>query len=134
MLLSEPCFKSFTKREVCDTWRQTALIDLSRESRNEVDELVKKAIDTRYPEIRVEPDAIYVRDGPIWTSAGVTTGIDLALALIEQDCGRTVAMHVARVLVVYLRRVGRPVPVQRPSGVSGGVGERDVCRLGALDR
>ena len=61
---------------------------------------------TRHPEIRVEPDAIYVRDGAIWTSAGVTTGIDLALALIEQDCGRAVAMHVARVLVVYLRRMG----------------------------
>ena len=48
----------------------------------------------------------YVRDGSIWSSAGVTTGIDLTLALIEEDCGRTVAMHVARVLVVYLRRMG----------------------------
>ena len=61
---------------------------------------------TRHPEITVEADAIYVRDGAIWTSAGVTTGIDLALALIEQDCGRAVAMHVARMLVVYLRRTG----------------------------
>src|SRR5262245_61661247 len=61
---------------------------------------------TSYPNITVEPDAIYVRDGAIWSSAGVTTGIDLTLALIEQDCGRTVAMHVARVLVVYLRRMG----------------------------
>ena len=61
---------------------------------------------TRHPEITVEADAIYVRDGAIWTSAGVTTGIDLALALIEEDCGRAVAMHVARVLVVYLRRTG----------------------------
>jgi len=59
-----------------------------------------------YPNIKVEPDAIYVRDGAVWSSAGVTTGIDLALALIEQDCGRPVAMHVARVLVVYLRRMG----------------------------
>jgi transcriptional regulator GlxA family with amidase domain len=59
-----------------------------------------------YSNITVEPDAIYVRDGAIWSSAGVTTGIDLALALIEEDCGRTVAMHVARVLVVYLRRMG----------------------------
>ena len=63
-------------------------------------------LSSSYPDITVEPDAIYVRDGPIWSSAGVTTGIDLALALIEQDCGRTVAMHVARVLVVYLRRMG----------------------------
>ena len=59
-----------------------------------------------YPDITVEPDATYVRDGSTWTSAGVTTGIDLALALIEEDYGRPVAMHVARVLVVYLRRVG----------------------------
>ena len=63
-------------------------------------------LSSRHPDIIVEPDAIYVRDGAIWTSAGVTTGIDLALALIEQDCGRHVAMHVARVLVVYLRRAG----------------------------
>ena len=55
----------------------------------------------------VEPDAIYVRDGWMWSSAWRDDGIDLALALeIEQDCGRAVAMHVARVLVVYLRRVG----------------------------
>jgi len=63
-------------------------------------------LSSRYPDITVEPDAIYIRDGAIWSSSGVTTGIDLALALIEQDCGRTVAMHVARVLVVYLRRMG----------------------------
>ena len=54
----------------------------------------------------MEPDAIYIRDGSIWSSAGITAGIDLALALIQQDCGRAVAMHVARVLVVYLRRMG----------------------------
>src|SRR5215510_9310627 len=61
---------------------------------------------SRYPDITVEWDAIYIREGAIWTSAGVTAGIDLALALIEQDCGRAVALHVARVLVVYLRRMG----------------------------
>jgi transcriptional regulator GlxA family with amidase domain len=61
---------------------------------------------SRYSDIAVESDAIYVRDGAIWTSAGVTAGIDLALALIEQDCGRAVALHVARVLVVYLPRMG----------------------------
>ena len=59
-----------------------------------------------YPDIKVEPDATYVRDGATWTSAGVTTGIDLALALIEEDYGRPVAMQVARMLVVYLRRMG----------------------------
>lgn len=60
----------------------------------------------QHRDVDVEPDAIFVRDGSIWSSAGVTTGIDLALALIEEDHGRDVAMHVARVLVVYLRRSG----------------------------
>jgi transcriptional regulator GlxA family with amidase domain len=61
---------------------------------------------SRHPRVSVEPDAIFVRDGRIWSSAGVTTGIDLALALIEQDAGREVAMNVARILVVYLKRSG----------------------------
>jgi transcriptional regulator GlxA family with amidase domain len=60
----------------------------------------------RHPGVQVEPDAIFVRDGRVWTSAGVTTGIDLALALIEEDCGRDVALGVARMLVVYLKRAG----------------------------
>src|SRR5262250_3453617 len=61
---------------------------------------------SRYPAVTVEPDAIFVRDGRIWSSAGVTSGIDLALALIEQDAGRKVAMDAARMLVVYLKRAG----------------------------
>jgi transcriptional regulator GlxA family with amidase domain len=60
----------------------------------------------RHPQVTVESDAIFVRDGRIWSSAGVTTGIDLALALIEQDAGREVAINVARILVVYLKRAG----------------------------
>src|SRR5712664_1683916 len=60
----------------------------------------------RYPRVTVEPDAIFIRDGAVWSSAGVTTGIDLALALIEQDAGRALAMNVARMLVVYLKRAG----------------------------
>jgi transcriptional regulator GlxA family with amidase domain len=60
----------------------------------------------RYPAIRVESDPIFVRDGPVWTSAGVTAGIDLALALVEEDLGRTVALAVARYLVVFLKRPG----------------------------
>jgi len=56
--------------------------------------------------VTVEPDAIFIRDGAVWSSAGVTTGIDLALALIEQDAGRALAMNVARILVVYLKRAG----------------------------
>lgn len=60
----------------------------------------------RFPAVRVEPDPIFVRDGPVWTSAGVTAGIDLALALVEQDLGRSVALSVARYLVMFLKRPG----------------------------
>ena len=60
----------------------------------------------RFPAVRVEPDPIFVHDGPAWTSAGVTAGIDLALALVEEDLGRTVALAVARYLVVFLKRPG----------------------------
>ncbi|MBV7543653.1 GlxA family transcriptional regulator [Acidovorax sp. sic0104] len=60
----------------------------------------------RYPAIDVDPDAIYVRDGPLWTSAGVTAGIDLALALVEDDFGHALALEVARDLVMYLKRPG----------------------------
>ena len=59
-----------------------------------------------YPAISVEPDAIFVRDGSIVTAAGVTAGIDMALALIEEDFGKKLALAVARRLVVYLKRPG----------------------------
>ncbi|WP_328941617.1 GlxA family transcriptional regulator [Streptomyces sp. NBC_00250] len=59
-----------------------------------------------YPEVEVDPDPIFVRDGRLSTSAGVTAGIDLALALVEEDLGRDVALTVARHLVVFLRRPG----------------------------
>ena len=60
----------------------------------------------RFPKLRVEPDALYVKDGPFYTSAGVTSGIDLALALVEEDFGPQVALAAARMLVVYLKRDG----------------------------
>jgi transcriptional regulator GlxA family with amidase domain len=59
-----------------------------------------------FPAVRVEADPIFLRDGPVWTSAGVTAGIDLALALVEEDLGRDVALAVARHLVVFLKRPG----------------------------
>ncbi len=59
-----------------------------------------------YPRVRLEPDRIYVRDGPIWTSAGITAGIDLALAMIADDLGEDVARQTARQLVVYRQRPG----------------------------
>jgi transcriptional regulator GlxA family with amidase domain len=60
----------------------------------------------RYPAIRVESDPIYVRDGGVWTSAGVTAAIDLALALVEEDAGRALSLAVARHLVMFLKRPG----------------------------
>jgi transcriptional regulator GlxA family with amidase domain len=59
-----------------------------------------------FPSVEVDPDPIFVRDGNVYTSAGVTAGIDLALALVEDDLGREVALQVARHLVVYLKRPG----------------------------
>ena len=59
---------------------------------------------TSFPSVRVDPDPIYVRDGNVWTSAGVTAGMDLALALVEEDHGRDVALAIARRMVLFLRR------------------------------
>jgi len=60
----------------------------------------------RYPALTVDADAIFVRDGPVFTSAGVTSALDLVLSLIEEDHGRALALWVARRLVVFLRRPG----------------------------
>lgn len=60
----------------------------------------------RFPNVAVDDDAIYVRDGKFWTSAGVTAGMDLALALIEEDLGRDMALTLARHHVMYLMRPG----------------------------
>ena len=64
------------------------------------------ALERQFPGVHVDPDPIYVRDGHVVTSAGVTAGIDLALALVEEDIGREAALEVARHLVVFLRRPG----------------------------
>ncbi len=75
-------------RRATTHWRMSA--DLQRE----------------YPAVRVDSDSIFIRDGHMWTSAGITSGIDLALALIEEDCGAPVAVAVSQELVVYYRRPG----------------------------
>jgi transcriptional regulator GlxA family with amidase domain len=75
-------------RRATTHWRQTGLLSRA------------------YPQISVEPDAIFVRDGDIYTSAGVSAGIDLALALVEDDYGADLVRDVARSLVVYLKRAG----------------------------
>jgi transcriptional regulator GlxA family with amidase domain len=60
----------------------------------------------RYPAVDVDPEPIFLRDGSIWTSAGVTAGMDLALALVEEDLDRGAALAIARHLVLFLRRPG----------------------------
>lgn len=59
-----------------------------------------------FPKAIVEPDRIYVKDGSLYTTAGVTAGIDLSLALVEEDFGKKMALDVAKYLIVYLRRAG----------------------------
>lgn len=63
-------------------------------------------LEQQFPDVRVQRGPIYIRDGNVWTSAGITSGIDLALSLIEQDLGHSLALDVARHLVIFLKRPG----------------------------
>ena len=65
-----------------------------------------RELQARFPKIKVDDDRIFINDGPVWTSAGMTAGIDLALALIDSDFGADIARAVAKELVVYHRRAG----------------------------
>ncbi len=65
-----------------------------------------QALQARFPKVKVEAEPIYVQDGALWSSAGVSAGIDLALALVEADLGHAAALEVARDLVVFLKRPG----------------------------
>ncbi len=65
-----------------------------------------RTLQTRYPKIKVEEDRIFIIDGPIWTSAGATAALDLALAMVEKDLGSEVARSVAKKLVMHQRRAG----------------------------
>ncbi|MFE1598790.1 GlxA family transcriptional regulator [Methylobacterium sp. ID0610] len=67
---------------------------------------VARALQGRFPRVQVEEDRIFIVDGPVWTSAGMTAGVDLALAMVEKDLGGEVARSVARKLVMYHRRAG----------------------------
>ncbi len=80
----------------------------------------------RYPEVSVDPDPIYVRDGNVATSAGVTAGMDLALALVEEDHGRDLALAIARRLVLFLRRPG--TQSQFSAQLAGQMADRDPLR------
>jgi len=66
-----------------------------------------------FPAVTVEVDALYVSDGPVWTSAGVTAGLDLALALVEADLGREIAKRVASQLVMFFKRPGGQLQFSR---------------------
>jgi transcriptional regulator GlxA family with amidase domain len=79
-----------------------------------------------YPAVRVDPEPIYVRDEEVWTSAGVTAGIDLALSMVEDDMGRDVALAVARQLVVFLHRPANQA--QFSAQLAGQLAERDALR------
>ena len=67
-----------------------------------------------FPDIEVDPDSLYVTDGNVWTSAGVTAGIDMSLAMVEADYGASLAAEIARHLVVYFRRPGTQSQFSRP--------------------
>jgi transcriptional regulator GlxA family with amidase domain len=79
-----------------------------------------------YPQITVEPDPIFVEDGNVWTSAGVTAGMDLALALVEADLGREVALLTARQLVLFVQRSGGQAQFSAQLGAQ--LAERDPLR------
>jgi len=79
-----------------------------------------------FPRVRLQPDTIFVRDGAIATSAGVTTGMDLALAMVEEDFGRDVALAAARELVMFVRRPGGQA--QFSVQLSGQLAEREPLR------
>lgn len=76
----------------------------------------------KFPALKVDPDAIYIKDGPFYTAAGVTSAIDLSLALVQEDLGPAVALGVARMLVVFIKRAGgqeqysEPLRFQTQSG------------------
>lgn len=94
--VAAPCVGAFTLADagVLDGRRATTHWAFARELQN------------RFPRVNVEEDRIFIIDGPVWTSAGMTAGIDLALAMVEKDLGAEVARTVARKLVVYHRRAG----------------------------
>ncbi|EJN02092.1 GlxA family transcriptional regulator [Phyllobacterium sp. YR531] len=94
--LAAPCIGAFILAEagVLGNRRVTTHWAFARELQN------------RYPKLKVEEDRIFIIDGPIWTSAGMTAAIDLALAMVEKDHGVEVARTVARNLVIYHRRAG----------------------------
>ena len=83
-----------------------------------------------FPLVTVDPESLYRRDGAVWTSAGVTAGVDLALALVEDDCGAEVAQTVARWMVMFLRRPGGQSQFAAALVAAGQRGRRVLRRPG----
>lgn len=86
----------------------------------------------RFPKVRLDLEPIFIRDGAIWTSAGVTAGIDLCLALVEDDLGHATALSVARQLVVFLKRPGDQAQFSAPLERQSQSGPFAVVFFGAL--
>lgn len=80
-----------------------------------------------HPDIDVAPDSIFIKDGPVYTSAGVTAGIDLALALVQEDHGRDLALSIAKQLVIFMKRQGGQsqfsASLTRQTAAAGRLGE-----------
>ncbi|MBK0094762.1 helix-turn-helix domain-containing protein [Erwinia sp. S63] len=72
-----------------------------------------ETLQTRFPRVQVESGPLYIQDGPIWTSGGVSSGFDLTLALVEEDFGFSVARDIAQDMVMYLRRPGGQMQFSR---------------------
>jgi transcriptional regulator GlxA family with amidase domain len=91
---------------------------------------VARQLAERYPDVRVEEDAIHIKDGRLWTAAGVTAGMDLALALVESDLGKDVAKRVAAQLVMFFRRPGGQLQFSREgrAGLAGRSALQEVQR------
>ncbi len=89
-----------------------------------------------HPDVTVETDPIFVQDGPVWTSAGVTAGMDLSLALVEADCGRDTALAIARDFVMYMKRPGGQTQFSATLAAQatgpGRIGETQAFILGHL--
>jgi len=100
--------------------------------------LMFEVMNKRFPTVQIDRDAIFVQQGPVWTSAGMTAGIDLALALVQADCGHDIAMEVARELVVYLKRPGGQSQfselLRAQSGATAAFDELNLWIVGHLDR
>lgn len=90
---------------------------------------VAQELTERYPKVNVDPDPIWIKDGNVYTSAGISAGIDLALALVSEDLGDAIAMEVARNLVLFLRRPGGQAQfsVTLQSQRTAGSGLEELC-------